>query len=127
MLGLIFLLLICGRIPTQENKQPEIGDPEYWEYVLKPDSGYLVPLLTGYQAILPLYSAEQVEKTRDLNIPYCFVEAIYGVGEWKSPHRINDILLFVKQGLIEDNSTLDVFSSYGLSSSATVPLVLTLF
>ncbi|OCQ52112.1 CRISPR-associated protein Csy2 [Photorhabdus australis subsp. thailandensis] len=78
-------------IPTQEDKQPEIGDPAYWEYVPKPDSGYLVPLMTGYQAISSLYPAGQVEKTRDPNTPFRFVEAIYGVGEWKSPHRINNI------------------------------------
>ncbi|WP_350304442.1 type I-F CRISPR-associated protein Csy2 [Photorhabdus viridis] len=78
-------------IPKQEDKQPEIGDPAHWEYVPKPGSGYLVPLMTGYQAISPLYPAGKVEKTRDPNTPFCFVEAIYGVGEWRSPHRINDI------------------------------------
>ncbi|QXF33320.1 type I-F CRISPR-associated protein Csy2 [Photorhabdus luminescens] len=78
-------------IPTQDDKQPEIGDPAYWEYIPKPASGYLVPLMTGYQAISPLYSAGKVDKTRDPNTPFRFVEAIYGVGEWKSPHRINDI------------------------------------
>ncbi|MBS9431169.1 type I-F CRISPR-associated protein Csy2 [Photorhabdus hainanensis] len=78
-------------IPTQDDKQPEIGDPAYWEYIPKPASGYLVPLMTGYQAISPLYSAGKVDKTRDPNTPFRFVEAIYGVGEWKSPHRIDDI------------------------------------
>ncbi|PQQ25081.1 type I-F CRISPR-associated protein Csy2 [Photorhabdus hindustanensis] len=78
-------------IPTQDDKQPEIGDPASWEYIPKPGSGYLVPLMTGYQAISPLYPAGKVDKTRDPNTPFCFVEAIYGIGEWKSPHRINDI------------------------------------
>ncbi|AKH65625.1 MULTISPECIES: type I-F CRISPR-associated protein Csy2 [Photorhabdus] len=86
-----FAAIKMRAIPVQEDKQPEIGDPAHWEYVPKPGSGYLVPLMTGYQAISPLYPAGKVEKTRDPNTPFCFVEAIYGVGEWRSPHRINDI------------------------------------
>uniref|UniRef100_UPI0036D978C7 type I-F CRISPR-associated protein Csy2 n=1 Tax=Photorhabdus sp. RM322S TaxID=3342825 RepID=UPI0036D978C7 len=86
-----FVAIKMRAIPKQEDKQPEIGDPASWEYIPKPASGYLVPLMTGYQAISPLYPAWKVEKTRDPNTPFCFVEAIYGVGEWRSPHRINDI------------------------------------
>ncbi|WP_445374483.1 type I-F CRISPR-associated protein Csy2 [Photorhabdus tasmaniensis] len=86
-----FAAIKMRAIPVQEDKQPEIGDPATWEYVAKPASGYLVPLMTGYQAISPLYPAGQVEKTRDPNTPFRFVEAIYGVGEWQSPHRIHDI------------------------------------
>ncbi|KER02115.1 type I-F CRISPR-associated protein Csy2 [Photorhabdus temperata subsp. temperata] len=86
-----FTAIKMRAIPIQEDKQPEVGDPASWEYVPKPGSGYLVPLMTGYQAISPLYPAGKVEKTRDPNTPFCFVEAIYGVGEWRSPHRINDI------------------------------------
>lgn len=86
-----FTAIKMRAIPVQEDKQPEVGDPASWEYVPKPGSGYLVPLMTGYQAISPLYPAGKVEKTRDPNTPFCFVEAIYGVGEWRSPHRINDI------------------------------------
>ncbi|MGV7961791.1 type I-F CRISPR-associated protein Csy2 [Photorhabdus tasmaniensis] len=86
-----FSVIKMRAIPVQEDKQPEVGDPAHWKYVPKPASGYLVPLMTGYQAISPLYPAGKVEKTRDPNTPFCFVEAIYGVGEWRSPHRINDI------------------------------------
>ncbi|CAQ84810.1 MULTISPECIES: type I-F CRISPR-associated protein Csy2 [Photorhabdus] len=86
-----FTTIKMQAIPKQRDKQPEIGDPAYWEYVPKPASGYLVPLMTGYQAISPLYPAGQVDKTRDPNTPFRFVEAIYGIGEWKSPHHINDI------------------------------------
>ncbi|OCQ52114.1 CRISPR-associated endonuclease Cas6/Csy4 [Photorhabdus australis subsp. thailandensis] len=39
----------------------------------------------------------------------------------KSLSSGQSFLLFVKQGLIEDKPTSGVFSSYGLSSSATIP------
>ncbi len=63
----------------------------HWEYIPKPGSGYLVPLATGYRAISPCYEGGQVEKTRDRHTPFCFVESIYSVGEWRGAHRIDDI------------------------------------
>ncbi|MEI7374782.1 type I-F CRISPR-associated protein Csy2 [Dickeya chrysanthemi] len=62
-----------------------------WQPLPKPDRGYLVPLMTGYRAISPLYNPGEVEKTRDPSTPFCFAEAIYGVGEWRGAHRIDDI------------------------------------
>lgn len=47
--------------------------------------------MTGYRAISPLYAPGEVEKTRDTVTPFCFAEAIYGVGEWQGAHRIDDI------------------------------------
>ncbi|MCL6404596.1 type I-F CRISPR-associated protein Csy2 [Dickeya dadantii] len=66
-------------------------DEVNWQALPKPEGGYLVPLMTGYRAISPLYTPGEVEKTRDLSTPFCFAEAIYGVGEWRGAHRINDI------------------------------------
>lgn len=62
-----------------------------WRYLPKPAAGYLVPLMTGYCAISPLYAAGEVEKTRDPTMPFCFAESIYGIGEWRGAHRINDL------------------------------------
>ncbi|MCL2898995.1 type I-F CRISPR-associated protein Csy2 [Brenneria tiliae] len=62
-----------------------------WRYLPKPESGYLVPLMTGYRAISPLYAAGEVEKTRDPTTPFCFAESIYGIGEWRGAHRIDDL------------------------------------
>ncbi|WP_226051832.1 type I-F CRISPR-associated protein Csy2 [Dickeya chrysanthemi] len=66
-------------------------DAVSWQPLPKPDRGYLVPLMTGYRAISPLYNPGEVEKTRDPSTPFCFAEAIYGVGEWRGAHRIDDI------------------------------------
>jgi CRISPR-associated protein Csy2 len=62
-----------------------------WCYVPKPETGYLVPIQTGYQAISPLYPAGQVEKTRDPTTPFRFTEPLYGIGEWCGLHRISDL------------------------------------
>lgn len=66
-----------------------------WEYVEKPNSGYLVPLMTGYKAISELYDSGKVLNTRDETTPTRFVEAIHSIGEWKSIHStkiIDDII-----------------------------------
>lgn len=62
-----------------------------WEKLAStPYSGFLVPITTGYRAISKLYKPGEVANTRDPSVPFCFTEAAYGIGEWISPHRIND-------------------------------------
>lgn len=69
----------------------EQGDKVSWDYQPKPEPGFLIPLATGYRAISPLYNPGHVEKTRDTQTPFRFVESIYGIGEWRGVHRIDDI------------------------------------
>lgn len=71
-------------------KEPESGKVD-WRYLMKPAKGYLVPLLTGYQRISPLYEPGEVNNTRDAETPFCFAEAVYGVGEWRGLHHIHDL------------------------------------
>jgi len=59
-----------------------------WEYVQKPEAGYLVPIMTGYKAISEVYDNKEIENTRDFETPVCFVESVHSVGEWQSAHRI---------------------------------------
>ncbi len=73
------------------------GDPNgsseeiSWQYKPKPAPGYLVPLMTGYRAISPLYPAGEVINTRDTSTPFRFAEPIYGLGEWRGLHRIREL------------------------------------
>lgn len=62
-----------------------------WHTQPKPAAGFLVPLMIGYQGISPLYAPGDVENSRDPSQPFRFVEAIYGVGEWRGLHRITDL------------------------------------
>lgn len=59
-----------------------------WEYVQKPEAGYLVPIMTGYKAISEVHDNKEIENTRDNETPICFVESVHSVGEWQSVHRI---------------------------------------
>ena len=61
-----------------------------WEYVPKPEAGYLVPIMTGYKAISEVYENKEIENTRDNETPVCFVESVHSVGEWQSVHRIRN-------------------------------------
>ncbi len=62
-----------------------------WKYIPKPEPGYLVPLSIGYKAISEVYPPGKVAGTRDPSTPFCFVETAYGLGEWQSPHRLQNI------------------------------------
>ncbi|WP_043881030.1 type I-F CRISPR-associated protein Csy2 [Coxiella burnetii] len=54
-------------------------------------SGWLVPIPVGYQAISKLYEPGYVRGARDAVSPCCFVESIYSLGQWVSPHRFKQI------------------------------------
>jgi len=73
-----------GEIATDESNAN-------WEHVEKPGSGYLVPLMTGYKGISTLYDAGEVARTRDSSTPFRFVESVYGIGKWVSPHRFKNL------------------------------------
>ena len=74
------------RIPAADPVQP---DEVRWEIRRKP--GWLVPLPIGYAGISPLYAPGEVENTRDTATPFRFVESLYSLGEWVSPHRLNEL------------------------------------
>ena len=61
-----------------------------WEYISKPETGYLVPIMTGYKAISAVYKNGDVENTRDNETDVCFVESVHSVGEWQSAHRLRN-------------------------------------
>ena len=70
--------------PTTLN--PDQPEAVAWQ-VRKPP-GWIVPLPVGYAGISPLYEASEVENTRDGLTPFRFVECLYSLGQWVSPHRL---------------------------------------
>lgn len=44
--------------------------------------------MVGWQRISPLYEPGRVANARDDESPFCFAEAVYGVGEWRGVHHI---------------------------------------
>lgn len=61
-----------------------------WEYISKPETGYLVPIMTGYKAISEIYTNNEVKNTRDNETDVCFVESVHSVGEWLSVHGLKN-------------------------------------
>lgn len=66
--------------------------------------GWLVPIPVGFGAISPLYPPGAVKNARDMDTPFRFVETIYSLGEWVSPHRIDDPheLMWIHQAKPDD-------------------------
>lgn len=54
-------------------------------------SGWIVPIPVGYVGLSGLHGPGQVENARDPDTPLRFVESIYSMGEWISPHRLDNI------------------------------------
>lgn len=76
----------------KENEQePNEKTKAEWIRLDKPARGWLVPITNGYKAIAPLYPPEEVANTRDPDCPFCYVEAVHGIGEWRSLHRIQNV------------------------------------
>lgn len=50
--------------------------------------GWIVPIPVGYGALGELHPAGSVANARDATTPFRFVESLYSVGEWISPHRL---------------------------------------
>lgn len=54
-------------------------------------NGWLVPIPVGYGALGPLQAAGSVANARDGKTPLRFVESLYSIGQWLSPHRLRDV------------------------------------
>lgn len=65
--------------------------PIEWSRIPKPASGWLVPITIGYRAISELYEPGTVARARDASTPFRFVESVYSLGQWLSPHRITQL------------------------------------
>ena len=73
--------------PTALN--PDKPEEVTWQVRKRP--GWLVPLPIGYAGISPLYPPGKVENARDNTTPFRFVESLYSLGQWVSPHRLEHL------------------------------------
>jgi CRISPR-associated protein Csy2 len=53
--------------------------------------GWLVPIPVGYAALSDLHPPGAVAGARDASTPFQFVESVYSIGQWISPHRLDDV------------------------------------
>ena len=52
--------------------------------------GWLVPIPVGYAALSELHAPGTVAGARDTAVPFRFVESVYSIGQWISPHRLDN-------------------------------------
>ncbi|WP_027859554.1 type I-F CRISPR-associated protein Csy2 [Marinobacterium jannaschii] len=79
---------------TRLNIDPVVADSDKpddvtWHARISP--AWLVPLPIGYGAISALYPPGEVGNCRDSATPFRFVESLYSLGEWCSPHRLESL------------------------------------
>lgn len=74
------------------NHRPTLDEEGHtvWQHQRGSGNGWIVPLPVGYGAISDLYEAGEVANCRDDTTPVRFVESLYSLGEWLSPHRLTD-------------------------------------
>lgn len=51
----------------------------------------MVPIPVGYAALTPIHTPGTVRNARDATVPMRFVESVYALGEWISPHRLTHL------------------------------------
>ncbi len=62
--------------------------PAKVEWVNDPRPGWTVPIPVGFTALSELYPAGSVSGARDMTTPFRFVETVWSMGQWISPHRL---------------------------------------
>ncbi len=83
------LIEVCAlhQIPeTQKN-----GDTKWLTTSRKSGHGWLVPMPVGYQGISELYDSGVMQNVRNPEYPSQYVEALYSLGKWVYPQRLNRI------------------------------------
>lgn len=91
----------CNVEQVTDEKDDKKKDVVRWS-VRRPYPGWLVPIPVGYGAISDQYEPGEVANTRDPSVPFRFVESLYSIGEWVSPHRFqkpDDLMWFVENDL----------------------------
>ncbi|MBQ0754153.1 MAG: type I-F CRISPR-associated protein Csy2 [Gammaproteobacteria bacterium] len=85
--------LDCSRLNIHcVEQQPEKSDvaqtdPAFsWQVRKLP--GWIVPIPIGYGALSECYKPGAVLNARDTTTPFRFVESLYSLGQWISPHRL---------------------------------------
>jgi CRISPR-associated protein Csy2 len=61
------------------------------EWVTDTRPGWIVPIPVGFAPLTDLHTPGTVAGARDARVPFQFVESVYSIGQWISPHRLKDV------------------------------------
>jgi CRISPR-associated protein Csy2 len=72
---------------------PTRGDPSTSsvEWITDPRAGWTVPIPVGFASLSGLQPAGSVKGARDMGTPFRFVETVWSIGQWISPHRLRSL------------------------------------
>ena len=95
--------LDVSRLNVRASLHPDTQAVEW-----KPDArpGWLVPMPVGFAALSQLHAAGTVSGARDARAPFRFVESVYAIGQWISPHRLSDCTHLMWQPTYEPDTGL---------------------
>lgn len=120
--------LSLSRLTHRANKthamDDKTGEPrEVLEWLTERPKGWVVPIPVGYAALSPLYAAGTVANSRDNVTPFRFVESIYSIGQWISPHRLSQVndLLWQPDEHVESEGLYRCVNGYQAPSAPTSP------
>jgi CRISPR-associated protein Csy2 len=86
------LVRLNHRAVCQETVNEKTGGTlEAVEWVTDSRPGWIVPIPVGFAALSELHDPGTVAGARDPNLPFRFVESVYSIGQWISPHRLTNI------------------------------------
>lgn len=86
------LLRLNHRAVRQSTVNEKTGDVvEAIEWATDTRPGWIVPIPIGFAALSDLHAPGAVAGARDPDLPFRFVESVYSMGQWISPHRLTDV------------------------------------
>lgn len=74
----------CQEVAIKEGQPAKVE----WQHD-REKLGWVVPIPVGYGALTDVQPAGSVANARDAQTPFRFVESLYSVGQWLSPHRLD--------------------------------------
>lgn len=80
-------------VPVAEGEAPLPDGKVRWADPLRSKgAGWTVPIPVGYASLTGQhYAPGEVSNARDASTPLAFVESVYSLGEWISPHRLQSV------------------------------------
>lgn len=70
--------------------EPDEADEPTVQWQTDSRDGWIVPIPVGYAPLTELHLAGNVAGARDRETPFRFVETVWSLGQWISPHRLQD-------------------------------------
>ena len=80
-------------VPGAADDKPVAAERIEWQRDERP--GWLAPIPVGYAGLSELHPAGSVAQARDATTPLRFVESLFSIGQWISPHRLRDAAQFI--------------------------------